>query len=163
MRWIQPALAAAAIVSLVACQAVAGAQESVQKQFVGTWELRSLMIRAADGSEKPLWGEHPVGRLIYDPQGRMFGLIMPEARNQADGRTIPEALQRDYTGYYGTYVIDTTRQVVTHRVLASVRASESGSIERSYLLQDGQLTLTARGTRDGAPVTYVLTWRRLEP
>jgi len=148
---------------VVACGAVAGAQESAQKQFVGTWELRSLMVRAADGSMEPLWGEHPVGRLVYDPQGRLFALLMPEARNQADGRTIPEGLQGDVAGYYGTYVIDSTRQVVTHRVLASLRASESGAIERSYVLQDGQLTLTARGTRDGSPVTYVLTWRRLEP
>jgi hypothetical protein len=103
-----------------------------------------------------------VGRLTYDPAGRMFALLMPEARNQADGLAIPDALQREVAGYYGTYVIDAARHVVTHRVIASVRASESGSIGRAYLLRDGQLMLTAHGIRDGAPVTYVLTWQRLK-
>jgi hypothetical protein len=162
MQWIQSSLAAAAISAAVSCQGLTAGGEPAQKQFVGTWELRSLTMRAADGRDEPFWGEHPVGRLTYDPAGRMFALLMPEARNQADGRAIPEALQREVAGYYGTYVIDATRHVVTHRVLASVRASESGSIERAYLLRDGQLTLTAHGIRDGVPVTYVLTWRRLE-
>jgi hypothetical protein len=140
----------------------ARAQDAIEARFVGTWELRALVMHTADGRATPFWGEHPVGRLVYDTNGQMIALIMPEARNQADGRAIPEALQREVTGYYGSYAIDTTRQVVTHRVVASVRASESGAIERTFALQADQLTLTAHGTRDGAPVTFVLTWQRVQ-
>lgn len=135
-------------------------QDAIQARFVGTWELRAVMMHTGDRRATQVWGEHPVGRLVYDTHGQMFALLMPEARNQADGRAIPEALQFEVAGYYGSYVIDSTRQVVTHRVVTSVRAAESGTIERTFSLQADQLTLTARATRDGAPVAYVLTWQR---
>jgi hypothetical protein len=138
-------------------------QDAVKESFVGTWELRSVMMDTADGRTTPVWGDHPVGRLVYEANGRMFALLMPEARNQASGRGIPEALQGDVAGYYGSYIVDTTRHVVTHRVEASVRAAESGTIERTFSMQPGRLTLTARAVRDGVPVTYVLTWERMRP
>jgi hypothetical protein len=70
-------------------------------------------------------------------------------------------LRREVAGYYGTYALDTKRSVITHRVLVSLRAAESGAIERGFMLQGDALVLTARAARDGSPVTYVLTWARL--
>ena len=133
-------------------------------EFVGTWELQAVRMQTASDSVVPVWGEHPVGRLVYDAHGRMFALLMPAARNQAaGGPTIPEALAWEVAGYYGSYTVDTVRRVVTHHVRTSLRAAESGSLERSFLFLGSQLVLAAKATRSGAPVTYVLTWRRLEP
>jgi hypothetical protein len=146
---------------LLIASAGAQAQGAIEAEFVGTWELRAVTMQTEDGRESPVWGEHPIGRLVYDSQGHMFALLMPAERNQADGRTIPDALLREAAGYYGSYVVDKLRRVVTHRVIASVRTNESKAIERAYSLDGDHLTLTARATRDGVPVAYVLTWERL--
>ncbi len=128
--------------------------------FVGTWELRSVDMHAPDGRVTAVWGADPVGRLVYDDQGRMFTLLMPKARNQAGGQPVPEELQREVAGYYGTYVLDPKKRIVTHRVAVSLRASESGEIERAFAFQGDTLVLTAHAMRAGGPVTYVLTWQR---
>ncbi len=138
------------------------AQAPSDSRFVGTWELRSLVVRTASGAQTNMWGAHPVGRLVYQPDGRMIVLLMHEERNQADGRSIPDALAREAAGYYGTYTVDTRHGVVTHHIEASLRASESRAIERAFEFRDDTLVLTARGVQDGAPVTYVLTWSRLK-
>ncbi len=143
--------------------AIVAARAPFDSRFVGTWELRAFVMRTGSGVETNLWGHHPVGRLVYGPDGRMIVLVMHENRNQADGRSIPEEVASEAAGYFGTYTIDAVRAVVTHHVEGSLRASESGAIERSFEFRDGTLLLTARGMRDGSFVTYVLTWTRLEP
>jgi hypothetical protein len=85
---------------------------------------------------------------------------MPKARNQAAGQTVPEELQPEVAGYFGTYVLDTKKKIVTHHVAVSLRAAESGELERGFTLQGDTLTLTAHATRAGSSVTYVLTWQR---
>lgn len=128
--------------------------------FVGTWELRSVDMQTSDGRVTAVWGADPVGRLIYDDQGRVFALLMPKARNQAAGQTVPEELQREVAGYFGTYALDTKKKIVTHHVAVSLRAAESGELERAFILQGDTLILTANAMRADRPVTYVLTWQR---
>ncbi len=140
----------------------AQAQGAIEAELVGTWELGTITMRTENGRESLVWGEHPIGRLVYDSHGQMFAPLMPAERNQADGRTIPDALQREAAGYYGSYVVAKARRVVTHRIIASVRTNESEAIERAYSLEGDHLTLTARANRDGAPVVYVLTWERIQ-
>ncbi len=144
-------------------KASVAAQSSADRRFVGTWELRALVMRTAGGVETKVWGSHPVGRLVYEPNGRMTVLLMHQGRNQADGRSIPDALARETAGYFGTYTVDAARGIVTHHIEASIRASESGSIERAFEFRDNELRLSAPGAREGAAVTYVLTWARLKP
>lgn len=85
---------------------------------------------------------------------------MPSDRNQSDGRKIPADLQASAASYYGTYIVDESRQVVTHKVEASIRASESKSLERSYVFKDSTLQLTAHTTLNEKPLTLVLLWKR---
>lgn len=148
--------------SLLAMAPVA-ARSAADPRFTGTWELRSLVMRTAAGVETPIWGSHPVGRLVYGADGRMIVLLMHEDRNQAEGRPIPDAVASEATGYFGTYTVDSARAVVTHHIEVSLRASESGAAERSFEFRDGALLLSAHGVHDGSPVTYVLTWARLKP
>lgn len=88
---------------------------TAQAEFVGTWDLRAVTMRAADGKVSAIWGEHPVGRLTYDPHGRMSALLMPEARNQANRDVFPEAMAQELAAYYGTYVVSPDR----HRRMSS--------------------------------------------
>lgn len=128
--------------------------------LAGVWDLVSVTTRWPDGRVTEPWGAHPVGRLTYGADGRMTALLMDARRNQADGRTVAPEVQASVAGYYGTYTVDTTQRVVTHHVVASVRATESGAIERRYALRDGLLVVTAAATYEGAPVVHTLTWRR---
>ena len=129
-------------------------------RFPGVWDLVSIHIRWPDGRVTQDWGVHPVGRIIYDQQGRVSALLMHADRNQSDGRQVPTEVAALFAGYYGTYSVDESRRVVTHHVAASLRAAESKSLERSYEFKDATLTLTARLTLDDQPVTAVLVWKR---
>jgi hypothetical protein len=126
----------------------------------GVWELVSVSTRWPDGRVTAPWGATPVGRLTYGADGRMTALLMDERRNQADGRAVAPEVQASAAAYYGTYVVDTARRVVTHHVAASLRASEAGSIARSYVLRGATLLLTAHAMYEGAAVTHTLVWRR---
>lgn len=159
-------LRAMLLVLVVSLPPAASGSEAIDKtraDLVGTWELRSAEMRATDGSITAVWGADPVGRLVYDDQGRMFALLMPKARNQAAGQMVPEELQREVAGYYGTYVVDSEKRIVTHRVAVSLRSTESGELERAFTLQGGTLILTAHAVRASGAVTYVLTWQRATP
>jgi len=134
--------------------------DKTRASFVGTWELRSVDMHTSDGRVTAVWGADPVGRLVYDDQGRMFALLMPKARNQAAGQTAPEELQREVAGYYGAYAVDTKKKIVTHHVAVSLRASEAGEIERAFTLEGDTLILTAHAMRANSSVTYVLAWQR---
>lgn len=159
-------VAHAGIACLLFCAltlAAVAAQPSADLRFVGTWELRALVMHAAGGVETNVWGSHPVGRLVYEPDGRMMVLLMHQDRNQADGRSVPDALAGEVAGYFGTYTIDAVRGIVTHHVEASLRASESGAIDRAFHFRGDDLQLSATGTRNGDTETYVLTWAKLKP
>ena len=130
--------------------------------LVGTWDLVSLSTRWPDGRVTEPWGAAPVGRLTYSIDGAMAATLMDARRNQADGRAVPEELQGSaaYAAYYGDYAVDVDRRVVTHRVRASLRASEAGTIERRYRLSGDTLALTADALYQGAQVAHTLVWRR---
>lgn len=151
---------ACAIASITVARAEQPLIERDVSRFVGTWELVSLETHWPDGHVTMHWGAHPPGRLIYDADGRMVALLMHERRNQAGPGGLPAELQNEVVGYFGTYRVDSTRHVVQHMVQASIRSSESGTLERAYEFDAGDLRLTAKGTRDGLPVVYFLVWRR---
>ena len=129
-------------------------------RFIGTWELVSVEAHWPDGHVTSPWGAHPPGRLIYTNEGRMLVLCMHELRNEAMHKVIAPALQNEAAGYFGKYKVDATRHIVSHTVTATLRSAESGTIDRSYEFKDGRLYLTAKATRNGLPVTYVLVWQR---
>ena len=90
----------------------------------------------------------------------MAAVLMDARRNQADGRSSPTDVQSNVASYYGTYVVDANRHVVTHQVEASIRTSEGGAIERTYQQRGDSLVLTAAAVYEGSPVVHTLVWRR---
>ena len=129
-------------------------------RFIGAWDLVSVEARWPDGHVTAPWGAHPPGRLIYGEDGHMSALLMHQLRNQATQSGVTAALQNEAAGYFGTYTVDPARHVLSHHVEATLRTAESGTIDRAYSFAGEKLTLTAKATRDGSPVTYVLVWRR---
>lgn len=91
----------------------------------GTWEIVSRSERLSDGRVIEPWGAHPAGRITYDADGHVTALLMHERRNEADGRSSPPDMQAEFTAYIGTYMVDVTQQIVTHKVTASLSAARA--------------------------------------
>jgi hypothetical protein len=153
------ALAIVCVLSTSAC-AQSAPNPPPEAQFVGTWQLVSVVTQWPDGRVTAPWGDAPVGRLSYGADGRMSAQLMDARRNQADGRPLVPEFAANAASYFGAFSVDTARGIVRHRVAASLRAVESGTLERAYELRDDSLILRAEAQIDGQAVTHTLVWRR---
>ena len=158
MRVSLPAILA---VFLAAPALLAFEQPTVAQRLVGSWELVSYEIIAADGGRRP--GNYDRGQITYDTSGRMSAHLM-HSSNKSDASPQTDDLRatayRRYLGYWGPFVVDAAAGHVTHIVEGSSNPSWVGSRQLRYyeLSPDGsQLTLSRR---DGARVTQSLVWKR---
>jgi hypothetical protein len=154
-------LTLAFVVALSASTLLARDQGSVAERLVGSWELVSYEIIAADGARRP--GAYDRGQITYAASGRMSAHLM-HSSNTADASPATDELRaaafRRYLGYYGPFVVDTAAGTVTHLVEGSSNPSWVGSKQLRYfeLSADGaQLTLSLR---DGTRTTQSLVWKR---
>ncbi|MDX2007044.1 MAG: lipocalin-like domain-containing protein [Meiothermus sp.] len=122
----------------------------------------SFTAQWPDGRVTEPFGGRPVGRIIYEADGRVTALLMHERRNEADGHRSPPEVQAGFTAYFGTYRTDEERSIVTHSVTASLSAARaSGEFQRHYKIHGDTLTLTFTREQGGLPVTNSLVWRRV--
>lgn len=134
----------------------------VAQRLVGAWQLVNYEIIAADGSRRP--GAYDRGQISYDSSGRMSAHLMNSA-NKAD-QTPPTdearaAAYRRYLGYYGPFVVDEAKGIVTHIVDGSSNPSWVGSRQVRYYelsADNQQLTLSLRDTN--GRTTQSLVWKR---
>jgi hypothetical protein len=129
--------------------------------LVGTWHLVTQVARRQDGVQTFPRGEHPLGLLVYDANGWMSVHLM---RRDAHGDL--EALQTalgEYLGYFGRYVVDEARGVVTHHIEGCSFPGWIGtSQERAFQFDGDRLTLTNVVVDGKTTSTRVLTWERVE-
>jgi hypothetical protein len=157
-------LIAALATTVLAAQA-ASSSEAVAKRLVGAWEMVSFETIAADGTRRP--GAYDRGQITYDASGRMSAQLMSSA-NKADAAPQTDearaAAYRRYLGYYGPFVVDEAKGIVTHIVEGSSNPSWVGSRQvRYYELseKDAQLTLMVKNAE--GRVTSTLVWKRSRP
>ena len=150
-----------AIVVVLSTAAAPQAQPSVAQRLVGSWELVSYEVIAADGTRRP--GNYDRGQISYDASGRMSAHLM-HSSNKADTSPQTDELRaaafRRYLGYYGPFVVDTASGTVTHIVEGSSNPSWVGTKQLRYYelsADDMQLTLSLR---DGTRTTQSLLWKR---
>ena len=158
-------LVLAAAVLLAAASPIAVSQATIAQRLVGAWELVNYEIIAADGTRRP--GTYDRGQISYDASGRMSAHLM-HSSNKADATPQTDDLRaqayRRYLGYYGPFVVDEGKGIVTHIVDGSSNPSWVGSRqERYYALSadNAQLTLMLKAA-DGR-VTQSLVWKRSRP
>lgn len=141
------------------------------EQLVGTWQLVSAQYRRANGEAIEIYGEKPVGILMYDANRYMAVQIMRRNRPNfaaADrlGGT-PEQIQaafRGYLAYFGRYTIDETQRTVTHHIQGALLPNWVGVDQvRFYELNGNQLTLrTPPLMIGGSEAVGYLVWERIE-
>jgi hypothetical protein len=95
--------------------------------LVGTWQLVSMSWTYPDGRSIEPWGK-PAGRISYDANGNVMGILMHERRNQADGLAPDPATLSSYSAYFGTYQVDPANGIIRHMVRGSLNENASGEL-----------------------------------
>lgn len=150
------------ILSLVAALWPAAQAQPVAQRLLGSWELVNYEIIAADGSRRP--GAYDRGQISYDASGRMSAHLMSSANNAEQTPQTDEAraaAYRRYLGYYGPFVVDEAKGIVTHIVDGSSNPSWVGSRQVRYYelsADNAQLTLSLRDAN--GRTTQALVWKR---
>ncbi|MCI0676120.1 MAG: lipocalin-like domain-containing protein, partial [Phycisphaerales bacterium] len=141
----------------------------VRDLFVGGWRLVSYEYRTTDGKITHPMGESPVGRLVYDPSGRMSVQIMAQKRSRFEGERMAEGTSAEkqaafegYIAYYGRYAVDEAVGKVIHYVEASLFPNWSGTEqERKYeFASGGRLVLRAKFILRNVETEARLVWER---
>jgi len=124
--------------------------------IVGTWKLVAAAARDKDGKPlPPLYGGHPMGRVMFTADGRMMAVT-------CDGRReLPAGVAREYSSYCGNYSFD-GKQLVT-RVDAASDPSRIGGDQIRGVRFDGErmiLLPPPRATAAGEQHRE-LTWEKI--
>lgn len=150
------------VLSLIAALLPAQQSPPVAQRLVGSWELVNYEIIAADGSKRP--GAYDRGQISYDASGRMSAHLMNSANKSEQTPQTDEARSaayRRYLGYYGPFVVDESKGIVTHIVDGSSNPSWVGSRQVRYYelsADNSQLTLSLRDA--SGRTTQSLVWKR---
>lgn len=131
-------------------------------EFIGAWKLVSLERRTAAGEVSYPLGANPVGRLAYDPLGRMSAQLMRPDRPRfqsavAGGGSSEEKLAafNGYIAYYGSYTVSPADHTVIHHVEASLFPNWVGTdLRRSYEFSGSQLILRVAGQGTESKVVW---------
>jgi hypothetical protein len=124
---------------------------AVEDRLVGAWALIEWSEQKSDGSKSFPLGEDAIGQIIYTADGHMAAQLARHGRRTFPSEDWREAGSDDgarafkeYFGYFGTFSIDTEKQVVTHHVEGSWFPNLEGrDQERHYRFEDDLLVLDA--------------------
>ena len=131
--------------------------------LVGAWKLVSFEETSPDGQRRQPYGPDPVGILIYTDTGYMCVQIMrpdrsplPDVAFEKIGADQIKEAVGGFTGFSGTYQIDSDNHVVIHHVQTHVLPGSVGkNLRRTYELTGDTLVLRPSPTR-------AVTWERLK-
>ena len=165
------------------------AADSLREKAVGTWRLISWeAVRPNGQALNFIMGPHPIGLLIYQPNGYMAVQGMHDPRPMFAESGLAAArneLRNAYFGYYaywGTYTINEADSTIEHNIQSSLRPEEVGiKYKRSILFDRTKLVLTTPAykvnlafseipfyseiraqLREGEELVNRLTWERIE-
>ena len=153
-----------AMARLVAIPANAG-----DNSIVGTWKIQSLVREViATGERQKEFGEKPSGYISYQPDGRMFVVLVGDNRAKPAGLAPTDEEKARLFGtllaYSGTYVVDGDK--VTHKIDVSWNQSWTGGDQvRFYKVDGNMLTITTainKSPRDGREGRAVLIFTKTQ-
>jgi hypothetical protein len=145
--------------------------ETLRSRLLGAWRLLDAVAEPADGSspQRP-HGEHPVGLILYTPDGHMAVQIM------AAERAIPASVDwtaltseeyaaeaRSYFAYAGTFEVDEAAGTVMHHMAMALFPRWVGDGQVRVVELDGDrlvLRSTAPVMTGGRLATIRISWER---
>jgi hypothetical protein len=140
-------------------------------RLVGAWRLVTVEDHHPDGRVTYPYGEHPIGYLLYHPDGYMSATLMAADRPPLAQPSRPYALSAEDaaavirtmgSAYCGTY--DVQEGSVVHHVQASLIPNLTGADEvRPFELIDEHLYVYTMPRPDDDGVKICAIWKRAEP
>jgi hypothetical protein len=138
-------------------------------ELVGSWKLISFHSQDSSGQKAFPFGKDALGRLIYEPDGRMAVQLMnPDRRRFAsdDPLVTSEAEVRaafgGYTAYYGTYSVNPDERTITHHIEGALLPNWIGTDQKRHFEFNGTyLTLKGPLRLGGVQGFVSLVWERL--
>ena len=146
----------------------------LREQLVGTWALASYVERDVEtGVEDHPFGEHPLGFILYTPDGYMSAQLQRLDRTRFAGGDLRRATAEEYAiagssylAYSGRYFVDECEHRVSHEMAVSFFPNWLGQRQvRLVELNGERLQLsTCEPLRCGGVLKKAtLTWRRARP
>ncbi len=137
-------------------------------QLLGTWELVSV-IDTVDGKEgvSGRYGSHPVGFLMYEPDGHMCAtlgdgdraLALKNATKPTEGEKA--AYNDAFVAYCGTFKLDADKSTVYHYPTIALSPEDVGAtFPRPFRLEGDKLIITATQGISAGVQKRVLLWQR---
>lgn len=127
-----------------------------ENSIVGTWQIQSLVREViATGERLNELGEKPSGYISYQPDGRMFVVLVSDKRAKPAGSVPTDEEKAKLFGtlvaYSGAYVVEGDK--VTHKIDVSWNQSWTGDDQVRFFKVEGRtLTITTavnKNPRDG--------------
>lgn len=160
--------AAMALMLGVESLAVPGLAQS-SPGLVGAWRLESMVVRDANGTTTPYWGDRPTGLIVYTADGHMAAQVYDTRRPRLGvpwESAGPEAARTAFVGlstYFGTYAVDAAAQTVTHTVEGAMVPDWVGTklVRRYRFLTPDRVELGVVPDAQLPGTGLVLVWQRV--
>lgn len=138
------------------------------EKVVGTWGLISIYYLFEDGSKKNMYGENPIGILMYDNHGYMNAQLGANQRqhishsDQVDESTVKSIFYDTYIAYYGTYYEESEGKII-HEVIGCTNPSWIGGREVRFVdVRGDELRIwTPPCMVDGKEAVIEVMWQRV--
>ncbi len=146
----------ARLVAIVALFLLSIPAKAGDGSIIGTWKFQSFVREViATGERQNEFGEKPGGYISYQPDGRMFAVLVGDNRTKPVGVVPTDEEKAKLFGtliaYSGTYVLDGDK--ITHKIDVSWNQSWTGDDQvRFYKVEGNTLTITTainKNPRDG--------------
>jgi hypothetical protein len=137
----------------------------MRMRFIGSWELISCQLRLPSGAVLEPFGDRPIGRILYLPNGEMSAQLMRPAPSHFASPDPLEATAkesdrawRNYIGYWGKYRVNSEARTIVHHIEGGWFPNWIGQEQiRSFRFDHDRLVLEA-----DSPAGYAtLVWRKL--
>jgi len=166
MKRILPVVMFVALLAQLAFAQSASPKPTVA-QLLGTWRLVSVE-GTIPGQAKPAlpYGTHPVGFLMYQPDGHMCAELTNGDTMSWDPGKATDAQKvahyESFIAYCGTFRLDAANSTVYHYPTVAWSPSYVGSTQpRPFRLEGDKLIITAtHGLPDPKMEKLVLVWQR---
>lgn len=138
----------------------------VVKQFVGSWGLISFEHALPSGEVQRLFGDSPLGLLIYQADGHMSTHLSDGESSRFASEDLLQASSdeasgafRKYIGYWGTFEVSAEKGVVVHRVKGSSFPNWIGTEQVRHFRFDEPNRLTLEAQVPSGHSTLI--WQRI--
>lgn len=140
--------------------------------LVGAWRLGEMFSENAQGQRWHIYGENPVGLMIFTENGYMSVTLMKPDRTPfpnndlytgTPAEIVVEAFQF-FNAYCGSYTLDLENQIVTNTIQACKNPLWEGTTQTRYFsFEYDMLTIYTDPMHiDGEDRVIYLVWRKAE-